>query len=163
MVTDAAGRNPDLFGMGTALLAAVIAKGRLHLCHVGDLRAYLLDRKGGFTLLTTDHTLAMRSVQQGVITMQEARMHYSRHHLTQAVGGYYTDIHPETFSVEMPEGAVHTLCTDGAWATIPELHLKRIMAQGRNAREITIAIVRWAYHADGEDNITVMTIMAPEG
>lgn len=56
--------NPDLEGMGTTAVAALLSpEGQVSLVHVGDSRAYLIGENS--RLLTRDHTIVQMMVEQG--------------------------------------------------------------------------------------------------
>ena len=84
-ILDQARGDRTLSGMGTTITAAFMDQDELHLAHVGDSRAYLL-RGGEFSLLTEDHTLVHRMVQEGKITAEEAEHHPQRSILIRALG-----------------------------------------------------------------------------
>ena len=58
---------------------------RVRLAHVGDSRAYLL-RDGELHLLTKDHTVVAKMVEEGEITAAEAETHPHRNIVTRALG-----------------------------------------------------------------------------
>ena len=72
-------------GSGTTVIAALVTGGRLHLAHVGDSRAMLVEAHG-MRALTEDHTLVRRLQTAGHITAEQAAVHPQRSTLLRAVG-----------------------------------------------------------------------------
>jgi protein phosphatase len=157
-INDAAEQNPEQTGMGTALIVALVDGNQLHVCHVGDVRAYLLRRARPLEQITTDHSVVMQLVLAGKLTKEEARLSPMKNQMTQAVGVIKTII-PEYHTLALDEGDVLMLCSDGLWDMLPDREIERIMAEGRDARRISEALVQWANHCGGEDNISVITVI----
>ncbi len=59
--------NEDYFGMGTTLVAAVIADNTAVIANVGDSRAYLIT-KDGAQRVTRDHSVVEDMINRGEIT-----------------------------------------------------------------------------------------------
>jgi len=117
-IQERARANPELSEMGTTCTAFAVVQGQSYFAHVGDSRLYLLrDRK--LSLLTRDHTLMARWIQNGVISAEEAERHPQRHVLTAALGvpeGIQPDCSPAPIQVQ--PGYVLMLCTDGLWGQV---------------------------------------------
>jgi protein phosphatase len=146
----------EVSGMGTTLTAALIEGNRARLAHVGDSRAYLL-RDGAFTLLTEDHTLVHRMVQEGEITESEAETHPHRSILTRALGVEEGLLVDEAF-VDLREGDRLLLCTDGLTAMVSDDRIREVLEGVRDPREAAERLVRAANEAGGIDNITVVVM-----
>ncbi|HCD35651.1 MAG TPA: serine/threonine-protein phosphatase [Chlorobium sp.] len=76
---------PEFSGMGCTLVVAFIDKSTLHVCHVGDSRVYVIDKKE-IIQVSTDHSMVMELVQAGQMSLAEARHRYLKNQLTQALG-----------------------------------------------------------------------------
>jgi protein phosphatase len=148
----------EVSGMGTTLTAALIEGNRARLAHVGDSRAYLL-RDGALTLLTEDHTLVHRMVQEGEITESEAEMHPHRSILTRALGVEETLEVDEAF-VDLREGDRLLLCTDGLTSMVDDERIREVLSTVPDPREAAERLVRVANEAGGIDNITVVVLDA---
>ena len=74
-------RDREVRGMGTTLTAVQLEGGSARLIHVGDSRAYLL-RDGRLHMLTKDHTVVAKMVEEGEITAAEAETHPHRNIVT---------------------------------------------------------------------------------
>jgi protein phosphatase len=143
-------------GMGTTLTAALVQGDRARLAHVGDSRAYLL-RDGELHLLTEDHTLVHRMVQEGEITPDEAETHPHRSILTRALG-VDDALDVDEGMVALRGGDRLLLCTDGLTAMVRDGEIRAILAETPDAREAADRLVRAANDAGGIDNITVVIL-----
>lgn len=150
-------QRPQLQGMGTTCTAVVVANGQAHFAHVGDSRLYLI-RGSSLSLLTRDHTVVNRLIEQGIITPQEAATHPQRHVLTAALGAHRevsADFSPDP--IPLQPGDVLVLCTDGLWGQIAENELVSIVSTNTPAQ----ACKQLAYLAKsrgGPDNITIQIL-----
>jgi len=84
-IKEAAEKDEKLWGMGSTLVLALVRSGNLYVCHVGDSRAYLIDRQG-IRQLTEDHSVAAQLVKAGMLTSKDPNFRKLRCQLTQAVG-----------------------------------------------------------------------------
>jgi len=81
--------NESLAGMGTTVVAAIVADRKVYIAHAGDSRAYIFDGKK-LTQLTKDHSLVQEMVDIGQITEDEARIHPRKNLITRVLGVYET-------------------------------------------------------------------------
>ncbi|HEX9123462.1 MAG TPA: Stp1/IreP family PP2C-type Ser/Thr phosphatase [Actinomycetota bacterium] len=147
-------------GMGTTLTVAMVEGNRIRLAHVGDSRAYLL-RDGVLRLLTEDHTLVHRMVQEGEISEQEAEVHPQRSILTRALGvDLWVEVDEDDLEVRPSDRIL--LCTDGLTGMVHEDQIREILAAGRDPRETAEELVRRANESGGIDNITVVILDVDE-
>jgi len=110
-VYEASFRNPETEGMGTTLTAIVIKGNKAVIGHVGDSRIYLW-REGRLSLLSEDHSMVNELVRLGQLSAERARNHPHKNILSRALGiDRNTDI--DCFQLEVQEGDVFLLCTDG--------------------------------------------------
>ena len=146
----------EVAGMGTTLTAALVQGGRAWLAHVGDSRAYLF-RGGELHLLTEDHTLVHRMVQEGEITPAEAETHPHRSILTRALG--VDDVlQVDEGVVELRPGDRLLLCTDGLTAMVSDGEIRTVLEESRDPNAAVERLVRAANRAGGIDNITAVIL-----
>lgn len=143
-------------GMGTTLTAALVEGSLVRLAHVGDSRAYLL-RAGEMRLLTEDHTLVHRMVEEGEITAEEAEVHPHRSVLTRALG-VDVEVAVDEGAVDVRDGDRLLLCTDGLTAMLAETQIREILSAAAEPDEAAKRLVRAANRAGGVDNITVVVL-----
>ena len=103
------------------LSAAVIEGGWLYGCNVGDSPVFLW-RGGKLRRLSTLHVLDEPEMQ---------------HVLTRAIG-LEAQVEPEFFEVELANGDVVLLCSDGVTASLDETRLSELLARGVTARSVVL-------------------------
>ncbi|OPZ84490.1 MAG: Serine/threonine phosphatase stp [bacterium ADurb.Bin429] len=142
--------------MGTTAVVACLAGDILYLAHVGDSRAYLL-RDGDIRALTRDHTVAMTLVDDGDITLEEARTHPLRNRLSQVLGAHGA-IHPDFTNLPVQHGDRILLCTDGLYDMLTDEEIVEIVNFSASPDEAVYALIATADDAGGRDNITVVAV-----
>lgn len=87
-IYDTAMADAELRGMGTTVVALVLSDNTVHIAHVGDSRAYVLD-EAGITQVTKDHSIVQDMVEKGQLTPEEAKTHPAQafHHPSSWRGG----------------------------------------------------------------------------
>lgn len=147
--------QPELSGMGTTLVAAVVLGDSAHIVHVGDSRAYLI---GGdkISRLTTDHSVVQQLVELGQITEEEARVHPEKNMITRAVG-VKENVSADASSVKLRKNDAILLCSDGLSNLLEEEEMRDIVATTphEEAAELLISL---ALSRGGADNITAVII-----
>lgn len=149
-------QEPDLSGMGTTCVAAIVDANRLTIANVGDSRAYLL-RGGRLTQLTEDHSAVWEEVKSGRITAEAARTTRFRNVITRCVGSE-SNATPEIQTYELEEGDSVLLCSDGLSSELPDSEIARIFAGIADPQEACDELVEAASQAGGRDNITVVAL-----
>jgi protein phosphatase len=145
--------NPALRGMGTTLTACALVANRLYFAHVGDSRLYLL-RAGQLRLLTHDHSLVARLVENGIVRPEDAEHHPQKHVLTAAVG--VTDaVQPDVpvGPLLLERGDILLLCTDGLWGQMSDAEMARLLSSKPPVAACR-ALIELAKERGGPDNIT---------
>lgn len=143
-------------GSGTTAIAALVAGGQLHLAHVGDSRAMLVEAHG-MRVLTEDHTLVRRLQTAGHITAEQAAVHPQRSTLLRAVGqGEGLQIDASSHAFEF--GSRLLLCTDGLWGCVSDADLHQIIQGAADAQAACVAMVNAANLAGGPDNISALLV-----
>jgi PPM family protein phosphatase len=151
MIFDQASRDPDLFGMGTTLVAALLNDTHVMIALAGDSRAYLLNR-GSLAQLTTDQTVAnyMAVAQPGL--RLDDRMGEM---LVQAVGAQATLEVVLTTSTLEP-GDVLLLCSDGLYKTVAADDILNTLQTPGSLSTKAEALISLANLNGGPDNVTVL-------
>jgi protein phosphatase len=159
----AARLESGLAGMGTTLTAAVTCSddGFLTIAHVGDSRAYRW-HAGEFVQLTDDHSLVAEMVRAGRLTPEEAAVHPHRSVITRALGTEPV-VQVDMMRTPVDVGDRLLICSDGLSGMVKADEIARIVAGGDNAADIARALVTAALAGGGEDNVTVLVIVAAEG
>lgn len=142
--------------MGTTMVAVVIEKKRAYVAHVGDSRAYLM-QKGILRQVTTDHSYVMELVKTGMITKQEAATHPKRNVITRAIGIKDT-VETDMSVLDVEKGDLLLLCTDGLSNMIAEDDLAQMLGEKISIRKKAERLVETANLRGGYDNISLILI-----
>lgn len=141
-------------GMGTTLVCAVINGTQATIANVGDSRLYRFDGKT-LQRITKDHSLVQTLIDEGSITEEEAAVHPMRNVITRAVGSaLYVDA--DLFSLDLSEGDILMLCSDGLHGSLSDDVLCAILRQNQDLASTCEALVDAAFAAGSRDNITVI-------
>lgn len=153
--------HADQHGMGTTLTALVVDGPHVHLAHVGDSRAYLVNPYGvmddgtKIMQLTNDHTLVARLVDIGQISKEEARLSPQRSMLYRALGTN-AQIEVDTQSFMLKKHDVLVVCSDGLTTHVEDTDLSHIVLTAQNPERVCHQLVALANQRGGRDNISVV-------
>lgn len=145
----------DYEGMGTTVVAAVFAGDHLQVANVGDSRLYVIDEE--ITQITRDHSLVEEMVRLGGITREEARNHPKKNVITRAVG-VDDKVEPDFYEVEVFEGDLVLMCTDGLTNMLEDQEIFRIVKSTDDIQEMVEKLVFAANERGGKDNISVILV-----
>lgn len=149
-----------LAGMGTTFTAVLIEEG-LYLGHVGDSRAYMC-RNGRLRLLTRDHSLVERMVDEGHLSRREARTHPQRNVILRALG-ISEDVEIDLDMVDAIAGDSLLLCSDGLSGSLEDAELEAMVCAREGPERRCRRLVDAANERGGLDNITAVVIdLGPE-
>ena len=152
-----ADRFPDLNGMGTTIVLAIVFDHEALIAHLGDSRAYSY-ANGNFSQLVEDHSLVNELVKMGQITKQQAKNHPQKNIITQSLGVSGT-IDPEYRQVNLKEHDLLLLCTDGLTNSLTDPQIQQILAtRGLSLKDQCHKLINEANRLGGGDNITVCLI-----
>ena len=146
---------------GTTLTAALIMGNNAYIAHVGDTRAYFID-KDSIKQITQDHSLAQRLKDIGQASPEQITQ--VEHVLYRAIGqGGAVEV--DTYMQHLPPGTSMLLCSDGLWKGVDnDETLKKIINSSATPQEACEQLVALANNNGGEDNITgVIAFMGAEG
>lgn len=150
-----AAEAPGMEGMGTTVVAAVCIDDCLRIANVGDSRLYIVNKE--IRQITRDHSLVEEMVRAGTISKAEARVHPDKNIITRAVGAV-DEVEPDYFTVELKEGDLVLMCTDGLTNMLEDEEIRMIVGGARDIVEKTQALVEAANANGGRDNISVVLI-----
>ncbi len=144
-----------IMGMGTTATLAMVFKGRIITAHVGDSRAYTID-KNEIKQITRDHSYVQELVSMGKITKEEAKHHPKKNFITRAMGA------EETVKVDVNirpyNGETILLCSDGLVNFVDDEEIKDIVQKRGSLKKKTEQLVNTANSRGGKDNITVIIL-----
>jgi protein phosphatase len=155
------GRGDEtLSGMGTTMTAAVIYGQTLYVGHVGDSRAYVINR-WGIEKVSRDHSLVGRLVEIGQITEEEALVHPQRNLIYRALGTY-PNVEVDTYQRSLKLGDWVLLCSDGLTGHVKDAELQSIVSSHTDPQMAAQNLVNMANLRGGEDNISVVLVNLAE-
>jgi serine/threonine protein phosphatase PrpC len=142
--------------MGTTLTAVNLVGKTLNLVHVGDSRAYLI-RDNLPTCLTNDHTRVGEMVRMKMLSAEKVRTHAQRSVLEKCLGvGLF--IQPDIFHVQVRDGDIIVLCTDGVWSVIQDAEFAQLAAASGGPEDLSRQIYDMAMERDSDDNLSIISI-----
>ncbi len=149
---------PELSGMATTVVCAVVFDDRLIVAWAGDSRCYLLS-EGRLRRITSDHSRVQELLDMGLLNLEEAASHPEAHTITRYLG------QPEGFAPELRVCSIHTgdtvlLCTDGVTDVLADSDIERSMkaclAARNGCRRLPNLLIEEALAAGASDNLTVL-------
>lgn len=152
-VYDAAKDNPDLSGMGTTLVTAIVSKTNLHVAHAGDSRAYLI-RGNNIIQLTVDHSVVQTLIDKGELTAEQAKVHPRKNIITRALG-VYDNIDIDLNEASLLKDDIVLLCSDGLSNCVSPESMVEIF-KNNDFEVCAKALVDRANKLGGPDNITAV-------
>jgi serine/threonine protein phosphatase PrpC len=161
-VYERATTDPAASGMGTTMTVALVEDGLVAIGHVGDSRAYLV-REGRMEQLTDDHSLVNELLKSGKLSPEEAEGHPQRSVITRAVGTD-PDVDVDTFAIDVQEGDVFLLCSDGLTDMVEDEDILDLIERHRDDLDRAVrSLVAAANRGGGEDNITAVAFRVAAG
>ncbi len=154
-IYEKASTEPDFAGMGTTVVAATVSDDVLYVANVGDSRLYLIDK--GITQVTKDHSLVAELVRKGSLDETQAKLHPDKNIITRAIGAA-PSVEIDFFEVELSEGDIILMCTDGLTNMVDDDEILRIVRCGVDVPEMAENLIKMANHNGGKDNIGVVII-----
>ncbi|MBQ2698779.1 MAG: Stp1/IreP family PP2C-type Ser/Thr phosphatase [Firmicutes bacterium] len=149
-----AGKAAEMAGMGTTMTAAAARGDTLHIAHVGDSRAYIINKQG-IRQLTTDHSLVAELVEQGKLTPEEARNHPQRHIIRRSLG-QEAFIKVDEITTTWHKGDYLLMCTDGLYAMVDDIDLQELVLRSANIELAARFMAEIAFNRGGYDNISLI-------
>ena len=155
-VMRAVANRPELKGMGTTVVAALVDGERATLVHVGDSRAYLF-RDGELRRLTDDHSWVQEQVNAGILSEDEAKSHPLKNVVTRALGGS-PHVSVDLIEVPLRAGDRFLLCSDGLTGMVADDEIHGFLLTETVAEVVVRKLVDLANERGGVDNITSIVI-----
>lgn len=145
--------------IGTTIAALLAAGSSCSCLWAGDSRIYLY-RAGRLRLLTRDHS-QLEAVRSRHISRSDETLARPRANLiTRALGAEDT-LHIDRTTVELLDGDIFLLCTDGLSNEVSELSIKQALLPGICSLACD-ALVDMALEREARDNITAVVVRAED-
>lgn len=155
-VYEASLSDKALNGMGTTIVATVVLEDTAYIINVGDSRLYAC--KDTLRQVTVDHSLVEEMVQSGKIHKEDMRTHPNKNIITRALGTN-SDVKADCFEIEVNEGDVLLLCSDGLSNMLEDEVIEAIIKENKeDMKAAGEELVKEANEAGGKDNISVVLI-----
>ncbi len=154
-IFDMSRANEELKGMGTTVVAAIIANNVVYIAHAGDSRAYLVS-EDGIKQITKDHSVVQAMVETGELTPAQAKTHPRKNLITRALG-VNEDIKIDFCEQVFSNDNVLLMCTDGLTNYVETDDIYNITSSGKYY-EFADKLVELANDNGGGDNITVVVV-----
>lgn len=152
--------NSELSGMGTTITCGLVFGQNVFVGHVGDSRAYLINREG-IEKVSRDHSLVGRLVEIGQITPEEALVHPQRNLIYRSLGTY-PNVEVDLYQRPMKIGDWLLLCSDGLTGHVADEELQEVVVTTGDPNLAARKLVNLANQRGGEDNITVVLVNLAE-
>jgi PPM family protein phosphatase len=152
--------DPDRAGMATTLTAVVTYDDRFAIAHVGDSRAYLLQR-GRLMRLTADHTYVQKLIDDGQLSREQAATHPYRSAVLRCLDAD-TSPEPDVFAPEMGLGDRLLVCSDGLTDLVDDSEIDRLLRIAE-PELATSALIEAALDGGGRDNVTCLIADVEDG
>ena len=147
--------QPDLRGMGTTVVCAIVRDNQAYIVHAGDSRAYVINN-GNIRQITTDHSMVQDLLLRGKITPEEAEHHPNKNIITRAVG-VNKAIEIDFEQIDLEDDDTLLICTDGLSNYVSNDEMLELMSDGKHYA-FADRLVKKANENGGGDNITVVVI-----
>ncbi len=154
-VFDESRSDEALAGMGTTVVAAIIADDSVYVAHAGDSRAYILSN-GSLNQITKDHSFVQEMVDRGRLTPDEAKDDPRKNIITRALG-VNDELRVDFCEEFINKDDVVLICTDGLTNYVTVDEIVSLISDG-DFNNFAERLINRANENGGGDNITVVTM-----
>jgi protein phosphatase len=154
-VFEAAAASPAWAGMGTTIVAVIVARNLLSVAHVGDSRLYALSDGRAEQLTADDSWAAVMLARDPSIDPALLKKHPMRNALTSVVGSKL-DVHVHVRERALSASDLLVLTTDGVHGVLCNATLARVCESTPGLQEIAARLVQAAIASGSRDNCTAI-------
>lgn len=147
--------DPELNGMGSTMVAAVIRDGILTVANVGDSRLYII--RDGITQVTRDHSYVEEQVANGNMVRYSEEYNKKKKYITRAVG-IEDSVKADYFEVDLMKNDYILLCSDGLTNMVDDDAIFAIISGHGSLQYKAHTLIDAANENGGNDNIAVILI-----
>lgn len=148
-------KRPELAGMGTTMVVALVTQQNIYIGNVGDSRCYLY-KATNLWQITEDHSLINEQVRSGALSYEQAKVQTARNVITRSVG-YERSVTCDVYERQLAPGEIYLLCSDGLSSLVSDSVIRSII-QNQNPSSIAQKCVDEALAHGGDDNVTVLVL-----
>jgi serine/threonine protein phosphatase PrpC len=153
--------KPDLAGMGTTIVVALVDGATLTFCGVGDSRIYLLSGTALQQITHDDSWVATVLARDPEFDRAQLAHHPMRHVLTNVLGAR-EDTEVEIGERPLVPGEQLLLCSDGLYGGLDDAAMQILLAGPGKLDELGERLVATSLERGGTDNITAVLVRAAE-
>jgi protein phosphatase len=151
--------TPDLAGMGTTIVVALIEGSTLTFCGVGDSRVYVLSDATLQQITHDDSWIATVLARDPEFDKAQLAQHPMRHVLTNVLGAR-DDTEVEVGERPLAPGEQVLLCSDGLYGGLDDASMQILLAGPGSLEEVGERLVATSMERGGTDNITAVLVRA---
>lgn len=144
-------------GLGCTVTSALVQDDQAFIVNVGDSRTYLW-RDGELTVLTRDHSLVQRLVEEKQIEPDDVYTHPQRNLIYRSLGAGHKNVEPDVFHEHLQDGDTLLLCSDGLWEMVRRAELIALLKKEDDPQRLCDCLIDKANERGGEDNITAIVV-----
>ena len=148
--------KPELRGMGSTVVCALIIDRTAHVAHAGDSRAYRV-RKGAIERLTHDHSLVEEYLRDNPGSSEDDLDGAYKHLVTRAVGASPV-LEVDVSEVVCEPGDVVIFCSDGLTGPVDDESIASIVSGAATLDAAAQGLIDAALEGGGPDNVTVALV-----
>lgn len=151
-------QRPECNGMGTTIVACLVTDATSVIVgHVGDSRAYVL-RDGRFQVLTHDHTVAQRFIDEGELSPDDTERSFLKSILTRNLGDEH-GVQADMLEMPLQAGDRMLLCSDGLYGCVRPEAIQRVLGSSDVPREIARTLLELALNSgEATDNVSAVVL-----
>ena len=151
--------KPDLAGMGTTIVVALVDNETLTFCGVGDSRIYLLSGTVLQQITHDDSWVATVLARDPEFDRAQLAHHPMRHVLTNVLGAR-EDTEVEVGERPLRKGEQLLLCSDGLYGGLDDAAMQILLTSPGGLNDLGDRLVAASLERGGTDNITVVLVRA---
>lgn len=150
----------SLMSMATTVVISIFIDDFVNCIHLGDSRAYLYKKDNALIQLTTDDSLVMEMVKQGMMRKDELQNHL-RNIVTRYLGTVNLTI-PEIQRFRVETNDCIMLCSDGLTNMLNDKEIQSILRGNisMGPQDVCNLLVDSANAKGGQDNISVIVVQS---
>ena len=149
--------NPELAGMSTTIVCAVVVNDILHVGWAGDSRCYIYS-KGKLRRITKDHSVVQGLIDEGLIDDKYLRDWPISHAINRYLG--MPDFTSEIKTSPISSGDVILLCSDGLTDVVTDRQIAEQIIEfeqdGISLKQLPQQLIQTALDAGTTDNVSAV-------
>ncbi len=151
--------SPSHRGIGSAATVATLCGDKLFVAQLGHTRAYVL-RGNTLVQVTRDHNFLAAHIakmrEEGTPLTQEQIDEFPHKNVVTRTMGTSENVAADISQVELEDGDVILLCTDGLWSVVNEAQLEKILLENHTPQVACDVLLSTALEAGAPDNISIV-------